>query len=202
MHTIEQALEQLKLGRLIIVVDDEDRENEGDFLALAEYATPELVNFMITEGRGLVCAPVAEELAARLELVPMIADNKDPYGTAFTVSIDSAKATTGISAQERAETLKLLTASAATTHDFVRPGHIFPLIAKSGGVKVRPGHTEAAVDLARLCGAAPVGIICEIMNPDGTMARLPELEQIAEKHDLVMISIEELLHYRLKTESI
>lgn len=202
MHTIEQALEQLKIGRPIIVVDDEDRENEGDFLALAEHATPELVNFMITEGRGLVCAPIAEELATRLELAPMIADNKDSYGTAFTVSIDSAKATTGISAQERAETLKLLTAPAASSDDFVRPGHIFPLIAKTGGVKVRPGHTEAAVDLARLCGAVPAGIICEIMNSDGTMARLPELEQIAEKHDLTLISIEQLIAFRMQNESI
>ncbi|MFC4356283.1 bifunctional 3,4-dihydroxy-2-butanone-4-phosphate synthase/GTP cyclohydrolase II [Chryseomicrobium palamuruense] len=200
MHTIEQALEQLKLGRPIIVVDDEDRENEGDFLALAEHATPELVNFMITEGRGLVCAPVSEERAEQLGLTPMIADNRDPYGTAFTVSVDSALATTGISAQERAETLQLLAQPTATAQEFVRPGHIFPLIAKRGGVTVRPGHTEAAVDLANLCGAAPVGIICEIMNPDGTMARLPELEVIAEKLDLVMISIEQLIAYRHQQE--
>lgn len=198
MQVIKVALEELKKGRPIIVVDDEDRENEGDFLALADYATPELINFMVTEGRGLVCAPVSKELAERLELPPMIATNKDPYGTAFTVSIDSVKSTTGISAHERAETLKLLADPATKASDFVRPGHIFPLIAKPGGVLERPGHTEAAVDLATLCGAAPVGIICEIMNPDGTMARRPELEELADKHGLLLISIEHLQAY-LKT---
>lgn len=201
MNSIETAIEELKKGRPIIVVDDENRENEGDFLALAEYATPELINFMVTEGRGLVCAPVSQEVAERLELPPMITNNEDPYGTAFTVSIDGVQSTTGISAQERAETLQLLAHPATTATDFVRPGHIFPLIAKAGGVLERPGHTEAAVDLATLCGAAPVGIICEIMNHDGTMARLPQLEEMAEKHGLVIISIEQLQAYRTEQES-
>ncbi|WP_342526722.1 bifunctional 3,4-dihydroxy-2-butanone-4-phosphate synthase/GTP cyclohydrolase II [Chryseomicrobium sp. FSL W7-1435] len=201
MHEIEKAIEELKKGRPIIVVDDEDRENEGDFLALAEYATPELINFMVTEGRGLVCAPVTQEIAERLDLPPMVAKNEDAHSTAFTVSIDSVQATTGISAHERAETLQLLAHPTTTAVDFVRPGHIFPLIAKNGGVLERPGHTEAAVDLARLCGAAPVGIICEIMNPDGSMARLPQLEEVAEQQGLVMISIEQLCAYRIAQET-
>ena len=196
-HTIEEALEDLKAGKMIIVVDDEDRENEGDFLALADYATPETVNFMAKEGRGLICVPLTEKIAHRLNLHPMVENNTDVKETAFTVSIDYKETTTGISAFERALTIEKLVDSNSVASDFNRPGHIFPLIAKKGGVLRRAGHTEAAVDFARLVGANPVGIICEIMNDDGTMARLDSLRLVAEKFDLKLVSIEQLIEYRI-----
>ena len=183
--TVEKAIEELKKGKAIIVVDDEDRENEGDFVALGEFATPEMINFMATEGRGLICVPIEEEKAKQLDLRLMTENNSDAYGTAFTISIDHADCHTGISAFERSETVLKMLGNDAEPTDFRRPGHIFPLIAKSGGVLKRTGHTEAAVDLAKLAGAEPVGVICEIMNVDGTMARGPQLKEIAERLDLV-----------------
>ncbi|MGY3716401.1 bifunctional 3,4-dihydroxy-2-butanone-4-phosphate synthase/GTP cyclohydrolase II [Sutcliffiella cohnii] len=195
-HSIEEALEDLKNGKVIIVVDDEDRENEGDFVSLAEHTTPEVINFMATHGRGLICVPVSEEIAEKLNLVPMVTHNTDPHGTAFTVSIDHKTTTTGISAFERSTTVLEILSPEAKASDFKRPGHIFPLVAKSGGVLRRAGHTEAAVDLALLCGSQPAGVICEIMNEDGTMARVPELQKISKAYDLKMITIKDLIQYR------
>jgi 3,4-dihydroxy 2-butanone 4-phosphate synthase / GTP cyclohydrolase II len=194
--TIEHAMEYLKSGKLIIVTDDEDRENEGDLLALAAFATPETVNFMASVGKGLICAPISREIAEKLDLPPMVNTNTDPHGTAFTVSVDHIDSTTGISAYERAHTITKLADSASKPADFQRPGHIFPLIAKSNGVLERPGHTEAAVDLAKLAGAAEVGYICEIMKEDGSMARMPDLENLAAVHGLPLITIEDLIAYR------
>ena len=194
--TIENAIKYLKSGKPIIVTDDEARENEGDLLALAAYANPETVNFMASVGKGLICAPISREIAERLDLPPMVANNTDPHGTAFTVSIDHIDSTTGISAFERSHTIAKLTDTASIASDFQRPGHIFPLIAQQNGVLERPGHTEAAVDLARLAGTAEAGYICEIMNEDGTMARMPELEKLAEKHELPIITIADLITYR------
>ncbi|GIO65289.1 bifunctional 3,4-dihydroxy-2-butanone-4-phosphate synthase/GTP cyclohydrolase II [Paenibacillus sp. JTLBN-2024] len=199
---IEDAIQDLRSGKVIIVVDDEDRENEGDFVALAEKATPEVINFMVTEGRGLVCVPLARERAEALELMPMTSQNTDHHGTAFTVSVDHRNTTTGISAQERSLTAKALIDPAAAPADFRRPGHMFPLIAKDGGVLRRAGHTEAAVDLAVLSGSAPAGVICEIMKEDGTMARLPDLQGIAKKHGLKLISIQDLIKYRNEREKL
>jgi 3,4-dihydroxy 2-butanone 4-phosphate synthase/GTP cyclohydrolase II len=196
-HSIEEAIEDLKAGKVIIVVDDEDRENEGDFVALAEYVTPETVNFMAKEGRGLICVPLTGQIADQLNLHPMVENNTDVKETAFTVSIDYKETTTGISAFERAYTIEKLVDPTSVAMDFNRPGHIFPLIAKDGGVLRRAGHTEAAVDFARLAGATPIGIICEIMNDDGTMARLDNLEVVAKKFDLKLVSIEQLIEYRL-----
>lgn len=194
-HTIEQAIEDLKMGRPIIVVDDEDRENEGDFVVLADKMTAETMNFLITEGKGLVCAALAEEVAVRLDLSPMVDNSTDPHGTAFTVSVDHVDSTTGISASERAHTVRELANANARPADFQRPGHIFPLIAKKGGVSVRRGHTEASVDLARLSGSEPVAVICEIIRQDGEMARVPDLVHVAERHDLKFITIEALVRY-------
>lgn len=201
-HSIEEALDDLRQGKAVIVVDDEDRENEGDFLCLADAATPEMINFMVTHGRGLVCVPITEKHADKLELKPMVKVNTDSQGTAFTVSIDEVNTHTGISAYERSQTILALLEAAREPEDFRRPGHIFPLIAKEGGVLRRAGHTEAAVDLARLAGRFPAGVICEIMNEDGTMARLPQLVEIAERFQLKLISIEELIRYRIRTESL
>ncbi|MFS0645458.1 bifunctional 3,4-dihydroxy-2-butanone-4-phosphate synthase/GTP cyclohydrolase II [Siminovitchia sp. 179-K 8D1 HS] len=198
---IETALEELKKGKVIIVVDDEDRENEGDFVALAEKATPEVINFMAKQGRGLICTPITKQLAAGLHLPKMARENTDPFGTAFTVSIDHISTHTGISAFERSKTILEMLEDGAGPDDFKRPGHVFPLIAADGGVLKRPGHTEAAVDLAILCGAKPAGVICEIMNDDGTMARLPDLEALAKQFDLVIITIKDLIMYRLFSES-
>ncbi len=200
--TVEQAVKELKKGKAIIVVDDENRENEGDFLALGQFATPEMINFMATEGKGLICVPIEEEKAAKLELPLMAAENSDPYRTAFTVSIDHVTTHTGISAFERSKTILSMLDSEAKATEFNRPGHIFPLIAKRGGVLERPGHTEAAVDLAKLAEVEPVGVICEIMNVDGTMARGAELKEIAERFDLVILTIEELMNYRAMQESV
>lgn len=199
---IEEAIYELMQGRCVIVCDDEDRENEGDFIALAEKATPEVVNFMITHGRGLVCTPITRERAEELDLVPMVDHNTDPHGTAFTVSIDHKQCTTGISAQERSMTILSLVNKDTKPADYKKPGHIFPLIAKDGGVLRRAGHTEAAVDLARMCGAKPAGVICEIMNADGSMARVPDLRKIADEHDLKMITIKDLIQYRNRKDKL
>jgi 3,4-dihydroxy 2-butanone 4-phosphate synthase / GTP cyclohydrolase II len=194
-NTIEEAVEDLKQGKMIIVCDDEDRENEGDLIALAEKATPEIVNFMVTHGRGLMCVPIEEELAKRLELDPMVIHNTDTNKTAFTVSIDHKFSTTGISAFERSATVLSMLDPDVKADDFKRPGHVFPLIAKNGGVRTRPGHTEAAVDLAKLAGAKPAGVICEILNADGTMARVPQLKEIADHFKMKMITIKDLIQY-------
>ncbi|WML56390.1 bifunctional 3,4-dihydroxy-2-butanone-4-phosphate synthase/GTP cyclohydrolase II [Neobacillus sp. PS2-9] len=201
-NTIEEALSDLKEGKVIIVCDDEDRENEGDFIALAEKTTPSVLNFMVTHGRGLVCVPIEEELAQKLDLMPMVSKNTDPHGTAFTVSIDHKFSTTGISAYERSATVLSMLDPEAKASDFKRPGHIFPLIAKKGGVLRRTGHTEAAVDLARLCGSKPAGVICEIMNEDGTMARVPQLRKIADELNVKMITIKDLIEYRNKKDNL
>ncbi|MCT8138811.1 bifunctional 3,4-dihydroxy-2-butanone-4-phosphate synthase/GTP cyclohydrolase II [Anaerobacillus sp. CMMVII] len=199
---IEEAIYELMQGNIVIVCDDEDRENEGDFIALAEKATPEVINFMITHGRGLVCTPITEERAKQLDLMPMVDHNTDPHGTAFTISVDYKTTTTGISAHERSATILALIDEQAKGTDFKRPGHIFPLVAKDGGVLRRAGHTEAAVDLARLSGAKPAGVICEIINEDGTMARVPDLRKIADEHDLKMITIKDLIKYRNRKDKL
>ena len=201
-NTIDEALIDLKEGKVVIVCDDENRENEGDFIALAEKTTPEVINFMATHGRGLICVPIVEELAQKLELIPMVAKNTDPHRTAFTVSVDHKFSTTGISAFERSATVLCMVDPESEADDFLRPGHIFPLIAKKGGVLSRTGHTEAAVDLALLCDATPAGVICEIMNEDGTMARVPQLRKIADKLNVKMITIKDLIDYRIKKEKL
>jgi 3,4-dihydroxy 2-butanone 4-phosphate synthase / GTP cyclohydrolase II len=200
--TIEEALNDLKEGKVIIACDDENRENEGDFISIAEKATPEVINFMVTHGRGLVCVPIEDELAQKLNLMPMVSKNTDPHGTAFTVSTDHKFSKTGISAYERSATILSLIDPDSTASDFKRPGHVFPLIAKKGGVLRRTGHTEAAVDLAKLCGGKPAGVICEIMNEDGTMARVPQLRTIADKFGLKMINIKDLVEYRSSKENL
>lgn len=202
LDRVEEAIYDLMRGKVIIVVDDEDRENEGDFVALAEKATPEVINFMIKEGRGLVCMPITAERAEELDLKPMVAQNTDFHGTAFTVSIDHNDTTTGISAHERSVTVKAIMDPDAKPADFRRPGHMFPLIAKKGGVLRRAGHTEAAVDLARMCGSYPAGVICEVIKEDGTMARLPDLVEIAKQFDLKLISVKDLIHYRNEKEKL
>lgn len=199
---IEEAIYDLILGKIVIVVDDEDRENEGDFVALADKATPEVINFMVKEGRGLVCVPITEERAQELNLPLMVNKNTDYHGTAFTVSVDHISTTTGISAHERAQTVKALLDPQAGPQDFRRPGHIFPLIAKKGGVLRRAGHTEAAIDLARMCGASPAAVICEIMKEDGTMARVPDLVEFAKKHQMKIITIRDMIHYRNEKENL
>lgn len=202
LDRVEEAIYDLMRGKVIIVVDDEDRENEGDFVALAEKATPDVINFMITQGRGLVCLPITQERAEELDLKPMVAQNTDYHGTAFTVSIDHKDTTTGISAYERSLTVKGIMDPHAKPTDFRRPGHMFPLVAKKGGVLRRAGHTEAAVDLARMCGSYPAGVICEIIKEDGTMARLPDLVEIAKQFDLKLISVKDLIHYRNEKEKL
>lgn len=201
-YTIEEALEDIREGRMILVVDDEDRENEGDLLMAAEKVTPESVNFMATYGRGMICVPMTEENARRLELDLMVERNTESMKTAFTVTVDHKSSTTGISAFERANTIKELANPASVSSDFTRPGHIFPLIARDGGVLKRSGHTEAAVDLARMAGLHPAGVICEVMNDDGTMARVPQLFEFAKMHGLKIITIEELIKYRRKNEKL
>ncbi|MGM0805943.1 MAG: bifunctional 3,4-dihydroxy-2-butanone-4-phosphate synthase/GTP cyclohydrolase II [Bacillota bacterium] len=199
-HSIEEAVADLKEGKIVIVVDDEDRENEGDFVALAEGITPETINFMVTHGRGLVCTPISEEIARKLDLSPMVTTNTDSHGTAFTISVDHISTTTGISAQERAATVRELVNTESLPTDFKRPGHIFPLIGKNGGVLRRAGHTEAAIDLAQMAGSKSAGVICEIMKEDGTMARVPELVELAKQHNMKLITIKDLITYRNKTE--
>ncbi len=204
LDTIESALEDIRHGKVVIVVDDEDRENEGDFICAAEKVTPEIINFMATHGRGLICAPVTEQHARELDLYPMVGTNTSMHETAFTVSIDliGRGCTTGISAYDRATGIKRMVESDVRSDEFAKPGHIFPLIAKNGGVLRRTGHTEAAIDLARLAGFSPAGVLIEILNDDGTMARLPELAKIAKKHDLKLISIKDLVAYRLREEKL
>lgn len=198
---IELAIEALKNGESIIVVDDEDRENEGDLVAITEWMADDTINFMAKEGRGLICAPIDRSIARRLELNAMERNNTDVYGTHFTVSVDHKTTTTGISANERMLTARALIDDNASATDFNRPGHLFPLIAKDNGVLERNGHTEAAVDLAKLSGARPAGVICEIMNDDGTMAKGDDLQTFKERHNLKMITIESLIAYRKQTES-
>ncbi len=202
LNTIEEAIEAIKNGKIIIVVDDESRENEGDFLTAAHNATPEAINFMIRHGRGLVCAPITEKRAKELELEPMVSHNTTSHETNFTVSVDLLEGcTTGISASDRSKTTLALIDAAIKPADLGRPGHIFPLIAKDGGVLRRAGHTEAAIDLAVMAGLEPAGVICEIIKEDGEMARLPELLQLAKDFDLKIVSIKDLIAYRLATES-
>jgi 3,4-dihydroxy 2-butanone 4-phosphate synthase / GTP cyclohydrolase II len=202
LDTIESAIYDLMLGKVIIVVDDEDRENEGDFICIAEKATPDNINFMIKEGRGLVCTPITAQRARELDLPPMVTHNTDYHGTAFTVSVDHVTTTTGISAFERSQTIKALMNPSAKPSDFRRPGHVFPLVAKDGGVLRRAGHTEAAVDLAKMCGSYPAAVICEIIKEDGSMARLPDLKIIAQEHNLKLISIQDLIRYRNEKEQL
>ncbi|WP_374504564.1 3,4-dihydroxy-2-butanone-4-phosphate synthase [Flavobacterium sp.] len=204
LNTIEEAIEDIRQGKVIIVVDDENRENEGDFLAAAEKVTPEMINFMATHGRGLICAPLTENRCKELGLHRMVTNNTDPMETAFTVSVDlrGHGVTTGISAADRAKTILSFVNPDTKPHDLGRPGHIFPLIAKQGGVLRRTGHTEAAIDFARLAGFKPAGVIVEIMNEDGSMARLPELYTIAKKFDLKLVSIEDLVAYRVQHDSL
>lgn len=204
LNTIEEAIEDIKQGKIIIVVDDEDRENEGDFIAAAEKVTPEMINFMTQHGRGLLCAPLLEKRCKELGLDMMVENNTVLHHTQFTVSIDlkGEGCTTGISVFDRAKTIKALVKPQTKPEDFGRPGHIFPLRAKEGGVLRRTGHTEAAVDLARLAGLEPAGILIEILNEDGSMARLPQLVKVAEKHNLKIISIEDLVAYRMRHDSL
>ena len=200
LDRIEDAIEDIKNGKLVIVVDDEDRENEGDFITAARNVTPEVINFMSKHGRGLICAPLVEDRCNELNLQPMVIDNTSLHETAFTVSIDllGNGCTTGISAQDRSKTIQALVDPATKAEDLGRPGHIFPLRAKKGGVLRRSGHTEATIDLARLAGFEPAGVLVEIIDEDGTMARLPQLQLIAKKFDLKIISIKDLIEYRLK----
>ncbi len=204
LDRIEDAIEAIKNGQLVIVVDDEDRENEGDFIVAARHATPEVINFMSKEGRGLICAALSEKRCKELELEPMVRSNTSLHETAFTVSVDliGQGTTTGISAQDRSKTVLALIDPATKASDLGRPGHIFPLIAKTGGVLRRTGHTEATIDLARLAGFEPAGVLVEVMNEDGTMARLPQLLEIAKKFNLRIISIKDLIDYRLKSDSL
>lgn len=204
LNTIEEAIEDIKQGRVVIVVDDENRENEGDFLTAARNITPEIINFMVTHGRGLVCAPLIEDHCDALGLELMVSSNSAAYETPFTVSVDlnGHGCTTGISAADRSKTIKALIDPNIKPEELGKPGHIFPLRAKKGGVLRRAGHTEAAIDLARLAGFEPAGVIVEILNEDGTMARLPQLIEIAKRFDLKLVSIEDLIKYRIKTESL
>ncbi|HUH46344.1 MAG TPA: 3,4-dihydroxy-2-butanone-4-phosphate synthase [Arenibacter sp.] len=204
LNTIEEAIEDIKMGKVIIVVDDENRENEGDFIAAAEMVTPEMINFMAKHGRGLICAPLTENRCKELELTMMVENNTVLHHTQFTVSVDliGHGCTTGISVHDRAKTIKALVNKKTHPHDLGRPGHIFPLRAKNGGVLRRTGHTEAAVDIARLAGFQPAGILVEILNEDGTMARLPHLVEVAKKFDLKLISIEDLVAYRMQHDSL
>ncbi|MCF8359574.1 MAG: bifunctional 3,4-dihydroxy-2-butanone-4-phosphate synthase/GTP cyclohydrolase II [Prolixibacteraceae bacterium] len=204
LNTIEEAIKDIRKGKVVIVVDDEDRENEGDFIAAAEKVTPEMINFMTKAGRGLICVPITEKRCEELELEMMVGNNTSLHETAFTVSVDALGhgATTGISAYDRSTTVKLLASPETKPEELGRPGHIFPLKAKNKGVLRRSGHTEAAVDLARMAGFQPAGILVEIMNDDGSMARLPELVEIARKYDLKVISIADLIAYRLEEESL
>lgn len=204
LHSIEEAINDIRDGKVIIVVDDENRENEGDFLAAAEKVTPKMINFMATYGRGLICVPLTENRCKELELGMMVSNNTDPLETAFTISVDlrGKGVTTGISASDRALTIQALIDKDTKPFDLARPGHIFPLRAKEGGVLRRTGHTEAAIDFARLAGLQPAGVIVEIMNEDGTMARLPQLLEVAKKFDIKIVSIEDLVAYRMEHDSL
>ena len=201
LSTIEDAIADIRDGKMVILVDDEDRENEGDLTLAAEFVTPEAINFMARHGRGLICLSITEEKAQALQLPPMVHDNSSAFGTAFTVSIEARRGvTTGISAHDRSTTIRTAIAENASTDDLVRPGHVFPIIARKGGVLVRTGQTEGSVDLSRLAGCVPAGVICEIMNEDGTMARMPDLERFSAEHGLRIVAIKDLIEYRLHRE--
>jgi 3,4-dihydroxy 2-butanone 4-phosphate synthase/GTP cyclohydrolase II len=201
LSKIEEAIADIRDGKMVILVDDEDRENEGDLTLAAEFVTPEAINFMARHGRGLVCLSITEEKAQALRLPPMVYDNSSAFGTAFTVSIEARRGvSTGISAHDRSTTIRTAIADTAKSEDLVRPGHVFPIIARKGGVLVRTGQTEGSVDLARLAGCIPAGVICEIMNEDGTMARMPDLERFSAEHSLRIVSIKDLIEYRLHRE--
>lgn len=201
IERVKRALAEIRKGRMVILTDDEDRENEGDLVMAAQHVTPEDINFMATYGRGLICLPLTEERLKQLNIPLMVQDNSSPFQTAFTVSIEAARGvTTGISAADRARTIHAAVAPNAKPSDLVRPGHIFPLRARKGGVLVRAGQTEGAVDLARMAGLSPAGVLCEIMNPDGSMARRPELLRFAKKHKLLLLSVADVIHYRLENE--
>ena len=204
LDNISDAIEDVRQGKIIIVVDDENRENEGDFICAADLVTPELINFMAKHARGLICTPITEKRSRKLNLYPMVSNNTDPMDTAFTVSVDlkGSGVTSGISASDRSKTIKAIVDHNTKPDDLARPGHIFPLIAKDGGVLRRTGHTEAAIDFARLAGCSPAGVICEIMSEDGSMARVPELIKVAKKLDLKIVSIEDLVAYRMKHDSL
>jgi len=203
LASIEEAVEDIRAGKMIIIVDDEDRENEGDLVCAAEKVTPEIINFMAMHGRGLICLPLTEERCDELQLFPQTSENTSSMGTAFTISIEAREGvTTGISAADRAKTILTAVDPASKPNDLARPGHVFPLRAKRGGVLVRVGQTEASVDMARIAGLIPAAVICEIMNDDGTMARLTELEKFAEKHDLKIISVADLVRYRIQKETL
>jgi len=202
-NSIEEAIDEIREGRMVIVVDDEDRENEGDLTAAAEKVTPEIINFMATHGRGLICLPLTGKRLDELKIPLMVSDNTAPFGTAFTVSIEAKhKVTTGISAHDRAETVRAVLDPSTRSEDLARPGHMFPLRAREGGVLARAGQTEAAVDLARLAGLYPAGVICEIMNPDGTMSRVPQLMKFSQKHHLKIVTVKDLIEFRMKTEKL
>jgi len=201
LSKIEEAIADIRDGKMVVLVDDEDRENEGDLTLAAEFVTPEAINFMARHGRGLVCLSITEEKAQALRLPPMVYDNSSAFGTAFTVSIEARRGvSTGISAHDRSTTIRTAIADTAKSEDLVRPGHVFPIIARKGGVLVRTGQTEGSVDLARLAGCIPAGVICEIMNEDGTMARMPDLERFSAEHSLRIVSIKALIEYRLHRE--
>ncbi|MGE5662894.1 MAG: 3,4-dihydroxy-2-butanone-4-phosphate synthase, partial [Deltaproteobacteria bacterium] len=201
LSRIEDVIEDIRAGKMIILVDDEDRENEGDLTIAADHVSPEAINFMARHGRGLVCLSITEERAKQLNLPPMVSDNSSPFGTAFTVSIEARRGvSTGISVYDRATTIRVASADGAKPDDLVRPGHVFPVVARKGGVLVRTGQTEGSVDLARLAGCTPAGVICEIMNDNGTMARMPELTAFAEEHGLKIASIRDLVEYRMRRE--
>ena len=204
LDKISDAIEDVKKGKIIIVVDDENRENEGDFICAADLVTPESINFMAKHARGLICTPITEKRSRKLNLYPMVTNHTDPMDTAFTVSVDlkGSGVTSGISASDRSKTIKAIVNNNTKPDDLARPGHIFPLIAKEGGVLRRTGHTEAAIDFARLAGCSPAGVICEIMSDDGSMARVPELIKVAKKLDLKIVSIEDLVAYRMKHDSL
>jgi len=199
---VQDAIEEIKKGKMVIMMDDEDRENEGDLVYAATFSTPDMVNFMAKEARGLICTPMTKEIANKLKLNPMVTNNDSMHETAFTVSVDSANAKTGISAAERDDCIKKLASPLSKASDFVRPGHIFPLIAKDGGVLVRTGHTEGSVDLCMLAGLSPVAVICEIIKDDGTMARRDDLEEFKEKHNLKIVYISDIVEYRLANEQL
>ena len=202
LQRVEVAINEIKKGRMVIMMDDEDRENEGDLVYAATFSTPDMVNFMAKEARGLICTPLPKELAKKLDLMPMVSNNISNHETAFTVSIDSTSAETGISSAERDDCISKLANPLTSAEDFVRPGHIFPLIAKDGGVLVRTGHTEGSVDICKLAGLAPVGVICEIIKDDGTMARHDDLEIFSEKHNMPIVYISDLVEYRLANEKL
>ena len=199
---VEKAIEEIKRGKMVIMMDDEDRENEGDLVYAATFSTPDMVNFMAKEARGLICTPVTKEIASKLDLIPMVTNNVSNYETAFTVSIDSVNAETGISAAERDDCISKLANPQTVSEDFVRPGHIFPLIAKDGGVLVRTGHTEGSVDLCKLAGLAPAAVICEIIKDDGKMARMDDLEIFSKEHELSIVYISDIVEYRLAHEKL